>query len=110
MVADSDLAIFVGDDFPGGKSEVVNSLRNCLQRIRENGSITPLTTNESFAKTAVTDKTAIASGFDAVAVLPAEADVGVWYGPDYQQNSGASVTPGTLRLIEKFLESTQKAA
>ena len=111
VVADADLAIFIGDTFAGGKSEQVTGLRKCLQRIRENGSLSPLTTNESYAKTTNPAlNLSILSGFNAVAVLPAETDVGVWYGPDYQQTSGASVTPGVLQLIDVYLEQVQKAA
>jgi hypothetical protein len=110
VVADTDCAIFVGDDFPGGHLEAENALVNCLQRIRENGSVTPLTTNESYAKTSTTYKPDIVSGFDAVAVLPLETDVGIWYGPDFQQNSGSSITPFVKRLIEKLAETTLKAA
>jgi hypothetical protein len=111
LVPDEDCTIFIGDDFPSSrKLEVVNSLINCAQRIQENGNVTPLTTNETYAKTGTANKLDIVYAGDAAAVLPLESEIGVWYGPDFQQHQGSSLMPFVKRLIEVYLERVQKAA
>jgi hypothetical protein len=55
--------------------------------------------------------TAGASGADYyVSNTPAELDVGIWYGDLFQPLPGSTLTPHVLRSIEKYLETTQKAA
>lgn len=110
VVADTDLAIWIGNAVTLTKVEVINALNNCLAHIRENGSATPTGTNESYAEVGTTYRKDVNSAFDAAAAVPEEAKVGIWYGPDYQQTVGASITPGVKRLIEEYMESTQKAA
>lgn len=109
-LADEDLAIWIGASVTLTKSEVINALNNCLLHIRENASETPTGVNESYAEVGTTMRKDVNSAFNSGAVIPEEAKVGIWYGPDYQQIAGASITPGVKRLIEKYMESTQKAA
>lgn len=107
VCADEDLCLWVGASVTLTKMEVVNALKNCLQYIREQGSTTPTGVNESYAETASTRRNDINGAFNAVAAVPEEAKVGFWYGPDYQQTVGASITPGALKLIEKYMESVK---
>jgi len=107
---DSDLAIWVGTSHPFSKVEVVSALKNCLAYIRENASETPTGVNESYAEVGGNFKKDVNGAFNAAAVIPEEAKVGIWYGPDYQQIAGASITPGVTRLTEKYLEGTQKSS
>lgn len=105
--ADEDLCLWVGSSVTLPKSGVVNALKNCLQYIREGGNTTPAGVNESYAETASSRRNDVNGAFNAVAAIPEEAKVGFWYGPDYQQAPGASITPGALRLIEKYMESVK---
>lgn len=105
VCADTDLCLWVGASTGLKKGEIINALKNCLQYIREAGNTTPAGANESYAETASTRRNDINGAFNAVAAIPEEAKVGFWYGPTYQQTPGASITPGALRLIEKYLES-----
>lgn len=110
ILLDSECGVWVGNAVILPKSGVVNALRNCLAHIRENATFTPTGVNESYAEVGTTMLKDVNSAFDAAAVIPEEAKVGVWYGPDFQQIPGASISPHVERLIEKYLESTQKAA
>lgn len=105
---DTDLCLWVGSSITLGRMEVLNALKNCLQYIRENGNTTPAGANESYAETASTRRNDINGAFNAVAAVPEETKVGFWYGPTYQQTPGASITPGALRLIEKYNENYVK--
>ena len=72
-------------------------------------TVASITSNLAFAL--ATNHTAGASGADySVSNTPAELDVGVWYGDLFQPTSGSTVTPHVLRALEKYLETTQKAA
>jgi hypothetical protein len=46
----------------------------------------------------------------SISNTPSEQDVGIWYGDLFQPHKGSTVTPHVLRAIEKYLETTQKAA
>ena len=106
LVTTTQLILWVGNAWAGGAHEQISGMKNCLQKIRENGSQTPLTTNQSYAKVAAPAlKSQVIGVFDAVAALPAETDVGVWYGSAFQGIPGATVTPHVLRAIEKYIES-----
>ena len=108
VVETTQLILWTGNAFAGGKSELVSGARRCIEKIRENGSLTPLTTNQSYAKVeAPSLKKDVVGVFDAVAALPAETDVGIWYGSAFQPIPGATITPHALRAIEKYLEATK---
>lgn len=108
LVTTTELILWVGNAWAGGAQEQIGGLRQCLQKIRENGTQTPLTTNQSYAKVAAPGLTKDVIGvFDAAAALPAETDVGVWYGSAFQSVIGGTVTPHVLRAIEKYLEATK---
>jgi hypothetical protein len=55
-------------------------------------------------------KDLVTGAFDAVAALPGETYIGIWYGSLFQPLKGSTVTPHVLRALEKYLETTQKAA
>ena len=111
LPADGDLVLWVGATIAPNKHEVVSGIKRCLEYIREHGSETPTGTNESYAKVALPCRKDLVTGaFEAAAALPAETDVGVWYTPSFQPHVGSTVTPHVLRALEKYLESTQKAA
>ena len=105
----SAMAVWVGDDFAFSQLETYNAVLKCLERIRENGSPTPLTTNVSGAETLDPSKAAVTLLNDA-AIAAAEAEVAVYYGATYQPANGGSVSAHTHRLLELYLESTAKAA
>ena len=73
--------------------------------IRENGNLTPLTTN-------VTEVVMPPPGFkpkatvvvDGVLVAPTEDDVAVGYGSAFQALPGSSLSPHIKRALEKFTE------
>ena len=109
LCPDEDLIIWIGASITLKKNEVINALNNCLNHIRENGTETPTGVNESYAEVGTTMRKDVNSAFDAAAALPEEIKVGIWYGPDFQQIAGASISPHVKRLIEYYLESTQKA-
>jgi hypothetical protein len=46
----------------------------------------------------------------AIANVPTELEIGVWYGQTFQPLLGSTLTPHVLRALEKYLESTQKSA
>ena len=46
----------------------------------------------------------------SISNTPAEEDVGIWYGDLFQQTPGSSITPHTLRALEKYMESTSRLA
>lgn len=110
LVPDEDLIVWIGNAHTLTKVEEVNALNNCLKYIRENGTTTPTGANESYAEVGTTLKKDVNGAFNAAAALPEEAKVGIWYGPDFQQIPGASISPHVKRLIEYYLESEQKAA
>jgi hypothetical protein len=109
VLADSDMAIWVGNATPFTKIETVSALKSCLEYIRENDSETPTGTNESYAELGTNFKKDVNGAFDAAAVIPEEAKVGIWYGPDFQAVAGSSLTPFVIQAIEKYLETTQKS-
>ena len=111
--ANGELVLWVGATIAPNKHEVVSGVKRCLEKIREGGSVTPdtLATNESYAKVALPcRKDLVTVVFDAAAALPAETDVGIWYGSLFQPLKGSTVTPHVLRALEKYLETTQKKA
>lgn len=109
-LADADMSIWIGNATPFTKVEEISALRSCLEYIRENGNATPTGVNESYAELGGPFKKDVNGAFDAAAVVPEEAKVGIWYGPDFQPIEGASITPYVFQAIEKYLETTQKAA
>lgn len=109
-LADADLSLWIGASITLTKMEAINAIRNCLAYIRENGTTTPTGANESYAEVASTRKNEVNGAFNAAATIPEEAKVGIWYGPDFQQAAGASISPHVERLIEKYMETVQKAA
>ena len=63
------------------------------------------------ALTLVANHVAGASGVAAVLDnVPRELDIGIWYGELFQPLKGSTLTPHVLRALEKYLETTQKAA
>ena len=111
--ANGELVLWIGNAHTGTKHEEVSAVKRCLEYIRENGSITPdtIATNESYAKVASPFRKDLVTGaFDAVAALPGETYIGIWYGSLFQPLKGSTVTPHVLRALEKYLETTQKAA
>lgn len=46
----------------------------------------------------------------SISNAPTELEVAVWYGDLFQPHSGSTITPHVLRALEKYLETTQKAA
>jgi len=75
----------------------------------ETHTILSITDNLNLTLTA--NHTAGAAGVAyAIAGIPAETDVGVWYGELFQPLDGSSITAHGKRAMEKYLESTQKAA
>ena len=46
----------------------------------------------------------------SISNAPTELEVAIWYGDLFQPHSGSTLTPHVLRALEKYLESTQKAA
>jgi hypothetical protein len=46
----------------------------------------------------------------SISNTPAEQDVGIWYGDLFQQTSGSTLTPHVLRALEKYMESSSRAA
>jgi hypothetical protein len=111
--ANGELVLWIGNAHTGSKHEEVSAIKRCLEYIRENGSTTPdtIATNESYAKVAAPFlKSGVTGAFDAVAALPAETDIGIWYGSLFQPLNGSTITPHALRALEKYLETTQKAA
>jgi hypothetical protein len=111
LVDDDECILWFGNAHTGTKHEEVSAITRCLEKIRENGSATPVGTNESYAKVAAPFRKDLVVGvFDAVAALPAETDIGIWYGPLFQPHDGSTLTPHVHRALEKYLETTQKAA
>ncbi len=112
FVLDStELILWIGDALLGPKSFEVNGIKRCLEVIRENGTATPIGANESYAEVPMPGgKSFVNSAFDAAAVIPEEAKVGVWYGSAFQPLIGSSITAHAKRALEKYLETTQKAA
>jgi hypothetical protein len=111
LVADEELILWIGNAHGGPKSFEVNAIKRVLEFIREAGTTTPTGANESYAEVATPGlKSAVNGAFDAAAALPEEAKVGVWYGPLFQPLLGSSITAHSKRALEKYLESTQKAA
>lgn len=111
--ANGECVLWIGNAHTGTKHEEVSAVKRCLEVIRENGSTTPDTviTNESYAKVAAPFRKDLVTGvFDAAAALPGETFIGIWYGSLFQPHSGSTLTPHVLRALEKYLESTQKAA
>jgi len=52
-----------------------------------------------------------ASGDDySISNTPAEQDVGIWYGDLFQPTPGSTLTPHVLRALEKYMESSSRAA
>jgi hypothetical protein len=101
--------LFVGASWAGSLHEQVSAVKRCGELIRENGTKTPLTTNQSYAKTvAPALKSQVLIAFDAVAALPDEEDIGIWYGSAFQPLVGSSITAHVKRALEKYLETTQK--
>lgn len=110
VLADSDLVIWIGNAHTMTKSEELAALENCSHHIRENATETPAGVNESYAEVGNTMLKDVNSAFNAVAALPEEAKVGIWYGPDFQPIEGASISPFVTQLIEKYVETTQVSA
>jgi len=107
-ITDDDCAIWIGASTGLSKVESINALNNCLKHIRENGSETPTGVNESYAEVASTEKRDVNSAFDSAAVIPEEAKVGIWYGPDFQPHKGSSLSAIVQQLIQKYQETTQR--
>ena len=108
-LADTDMAIWIGNATPFSKVETISALKSCLEYIRENANETPTGTNESYAELGTSFKKDVNGAFDAAAALPEEAKVGIWYGPDFQPIAGATLTPFVIQAIEKYMETTQKS-
>lgn len=109
-LADADMSIWIGNATPFNKLEEISALKSCLEYIRENGNVTPTGANESYAELGTSFKKDVNGAFNAAAALPEEAKVGIWYGPDFQPIAGATITPYVIQAIERYIESTQKAA
>ena len=111
--ANGELVVWFGNATTATKHEEVSAVKRCLEYIREHGSVTPdtIATNESYAKVdAQFLKSDVVGAFDAVAALPGETFIGIWYGSLFQPLKGSTVTPHVLRALEKYLETTQKSA
>ena len=108
LVGTTELILWIGNAWTGGAQEQIGALRQCLEYIRENGTETPLTTAQSYAEVAAPGlKKDVNGAFNAVAALPEEIKVGVWYGSAFQAVIGGTITPHVLRGIEKYLEATK---
>ena len=105
-VTTTQLAIFVGDAHAGGKSFEVSGIQRSGELVRENGNLTPLTTN-------VTQVIMPPPGYkpDATVVLdgalvdPTEGAVSIAFGSAFQPIPGTSVTAYVKRTLEKFIEA-----
>ena len=107
----TECLLWIGNAHTGSKAFEVNGIKRCLEYIRENGTTTPTTTNQTYAEVAIPGmKSQVNGAFNAVAALPEEIKVGIWYGSAFQPDVGASISAHVKRALEKYLESTQKAA
>ena len=105
----TELVVWIGTDFAFSQLETYNAILKCLERTRENGTPTPLTTNVSGAETLDPSKSAVTLVDDAV-LAAAEAEVAVYYGSAFQPGIGTSVSAHTRRALELYQESTARAA
>lgn len=69
---------------------------------------TVLTIVSNLSLTLATNHVAGASGvaYSLVAV-PEEGKVGIWYGPDFQNITGGTITPFVIQLMEAYVEQSQ---
>ncbi len=73
--------------------------------------VTVATITNDLALVLVANHTAGASGVAfSLSNTPTELEVGVWYGDLFQPIDSATITPHTLRALEKYLETTQKTS
>jgi hypothetical protein len=108
LVLTTEMIVWVGDTYTGSKGETISGLKRCGEFIRENGTATPLTTNQSYANTVGPGlKLQVKGEFDAAAALPIELEVGIWYGSAFQALPGGTITAHVKRAIEKYIETTQ---
>ncbi len=87
-------------------TEIVNTLRNCLQRIRE----LPYTKAGAFTSALTTSslKSDIVVSDDAHAPNATSAQMGVIVGDEFLNHDDQSITPFVLRLIEVLQEKALK--
>lgn len=105
-IGTTELVLFIGTTAiaAGASFEITGAVR-AGELIRENGNVTPLTTN-------VTEVVMSPPGYkpEATVVLgstlvaPTEDDVAIGYGSAFQALPGVSVTAHVKRAIEKFIE------
>lgn len=106
----TELNLWIGSTYAGGKLNETSAVKRCLETIREGGSTTPTTTNVTRAKVAYPAfKSSVVAVFNAIQEEPVETDILVAYGSAFQPLQGSTVTPHVLRALEKYLETTQKA-
>ena len=103
-IGTTELVLFIGSTSVGNSFQITGSVR-AGELIRENGNVTPLTTNVTEVVMPPPGyKSAATVVLDGVLVAPTEDDVAVGYGSAFQGIPGASVTAHVKRAIEKFIE------
>ena len=107
----TELKLWMGTSYNGGKSNEVNAVKRCLGVIREGGNVLPTTANVTRAKAiGPGGRQNITAVNNAAQEEPAETEIVVVYGSAFQPIGGATVTPHVLRALEKYLEDVQKSA
>ncbi len=106
-IGTTELVVWVGTTaINSGKSFEVTAVKRAAELIKENGYITPTTTNvtEVIMVPPAAYKPAATVVANGVLVAPTEDDVAVGYGSAFQGIPGAAVTAHILRALEKFIE------